>query len=90
MMDRPTGKILMRGGIASIAIGLTALIAGSLTGMMPMDQYPIESWRQIVALWAPPVFTICIPLGIVAWLVGYLVFAISFLPSKADLESLDN
>ena len=89
-MNRPNGKILMRVGIALFAIGLTALIAGSLTGLMPMDQYPIEDWRQIVALWAPPIFTISLPLGTVAWLVGYLVFAISFLPAKADLESLDN
>ena len=85
MTRRPTGKRLMMGGAILFLAGLAAFVMhGLANGFFPNDQYPIEHWTQYVAVWAPPIFTVCIPLGVLAWLTGYLAFAISFIPSRDD------
>ena len=86
LTKRPTGKRAMLAGTILLLVGVVALLAhGTVNGFWLNDQYPIEHWSQYVAIWAPALFSTCIPLGAVAWLTGYVVFAVSFLPSRDDM-----
>lgn len=77
----------MRAGMVLLSVGVAALLAhGLANGFWPNDQYPIEHWSQYVAIWAPALFMTGIPLGAVTWLTGYVVFAISFIPSRENTD----
>lgn len=73
----------MRVGLLLLALSLVALFLTSLgPELLAIDRYPVESWRTSVYVTASQLGPFCFFLGILCWAVGYIVFALSFLPGS--------
>ncbi len=70
MIARPNGKRPM-------LIGKLALAAGVVGYALPMLTHPTHDIIALVAL-------LSMLLGGLAWMVGYVVYAISFLPGRSE------
>jgi hypothetical protein len=78
MEKRPNGRRLMQVGKTTLGFGIIAILAHTFAPFFPpgyLDYYPVA--ELIIAFAWLGTF-----LGVVAWLVGYLVFALSFTPRE--------
>lgn len=76
MSERPTGKWLIRIGRGAFAVGVFAAL---LVSFLPvLDRY--YALGEIVIILGIVTAT----LGAIAWMIGYLIFAISFIPGRGD------
>ena len=85
MTRRPTGRVTMRVGFVLLGLGLVAFALQTFgPEILAIDDYSVESWRHAVYLFATQIGPLCLALGMLLWTVGYIVFALSFLPGSED------
>ena len=77
MTRRPTGQVTMRAGLALLGLGLAAFMLQNFgPELLAMD--------YSVYVLATQIGPLCLGLGMLFWAVGYIVFALSFLPGSND------
>lgn len=79
MTRRPNGKRLMLSGKLAFFAGVLAAVLGAFRPLWPgvLSYHPVAEILSLVGILGTL-------LGAVSWMVGYLVFAISYLPGKSD------
>jgi hypothetical protein len=88
MTKRPSGRRTMRIGFSLLGLALIGfLVSLFLSDLLPLDQQPAEHWRMVADQIASALWPLCFMAGIACVAFGYLVFAISFLPSSEDNAS---
>lgn len=79
MNARPNGKRVMLVGKTAFIVGVLAALANALSFIWRgvLDYSPVSE----MLTWLTVIGTI---IGPVAWLTGYVVFAISFIPGRGE------
>jgi hypothetical protein len=73
----------MRVGLVLFALGLIALLVTTFgQELLGIYRYPPDNWRNTFYVFASQFGPLCLFLGVLCWAVGYIVFALSFLPSS--------
>ena len=81
-MVGPNGKKPMLVGKTFFSIGLISIAFYMVFATPNYDKFWPETFGEAVFSFAPTFALVALPSGILTWLVGYVVFAISFLPEK--------
>jgi hypothetical protein len=79
MTKRPDGKRLMLAGKLGFMLGMALFLAGNFRAMWPSPLNQAPASELISLLGIGGTF-----LGPITWMVGYVVFAISFVRGRAD------
>jgi hypothetical protein len=83
-MKRPNGEILKKIGAGLVALSALILIVILFFSSPIYDKSWPDDFSQAVFIWFPTIVVLCFPAGVLSWLTGHIVFAISFLPEKND------
>ena len=76
---RPDGKRLMLVGKTAFSVGVLTAVANALSFLWRgvLDYYPVSE----MLTWLTVIGTV---IGPIAWMTGYVVYAISFIPGRED------
>ena len=82
MKKRPDGVRLMRWSAAMLVVAVVGMILYGFVGPFGAED-PRTPVYNLVGVTLPLIF---FPAGLLGWLTGYVVYAISFLPASQEVD----